>query len=324
MASDAAVLALLIVALRMLDCLFEQATCRLIGDGTAGRRLIGATVRGGLVFVIAAPLLISLLQFCPQRQVCTRTPAALGLAFEEVTLSGRAGRLSAWHLPQPKADRPVVVIAHGLGANKQQFLFAARIVHGLGYHALTFDFRAHGDSDGRFTTFGYLEAEDVKAACDWAAARHPGQPIYGLGYSMGGAAVLRAAARYHVFEKIIVDATFADAATVAQDSVLRVLGPLRTPAWHAGRFWGRIYTGIDLAEHRPCEYAKSLEGRPLLLIHGMADTMIPHTESERLHEAAAHAELWLIDGFGHIQAATHAEYAARVGRFFSGQRYGSS
>ncbi len=53
---------------------------------------------------------------------------------------------------------------------------------------------AHGNSDGRFTTFGCLEAEDVKTACDWVAARHPGQPIYALGYSMGGTAILRAAA----------------------------------------------------------------------------------------------------------------------------------
>ncbi len=288
----------------------------MIGDHTARRRLACGGVRGGLVFAIAAPLLMSLLQFCPQRQACTRTPAALGLAFEQVTLSGNAGRLSAWYLPQTEPNRPVVVIGHGLGANKQHFLFAARIVHDLGYHALLFDFRAHGDSDGRFTTFGYLEAEDVKSACDWIAARHPGQPIYALGYSMGGSAILRAAARYGLFERIALDATFADAGTMARDSVLRMLGPFRTPAWHAGRFWGRLYTGIDLADHCPTEYAKSLHGRPLLLIHGTADTIVPCTQSQCLHEAAAHSNLWLVDGFGHVQAAQHPEYLDRLRRFF--------
>src|SRR5688572_22473437 len=151
LASDVGVLALLIVAFRLLDHLLDKTTRLWIGDQTTRQRLLGGAVRGGLVFAIAAPLLMSLVQFCPQRQACTRTPAALGLEFEDVTLSGSAGQLSAWHLPQTDPDRPVVVIAHGLGANKQQFLYAARIVHELGYHAFLFDFRAHGNSEGRVT-----------------------------------------------------------------------------------------------------------------------------------------------------------------------------
>ncbi|WP_018170141.1 alpha/beta hydrolase [Thioalkalivibrio sp. ALMg9] len=37
-----------------------------------------------------------------------------------------------------------------------------------------------------------------------------------------------------------------------------------------------------------------------ILIHGRADTMIPHTESERLARAIGDADLHLIDGFSHI------------------------
>jgi pimeloyl-ACP methyl ester carboxylesterase len=319
MAIDAGVLALLIVALRLLDQALSHAGRRLLGDQTGRRRVISGAVRGGLVFALAAPLLMSLLQFCPQRQACTRTPAALGLEFEEVWLSGNAGRIAAWYVPQAEPDRPVVLIAHGLGANKQVFLFAARIVHDLGFHAFLFDFRAHGDSQGRFTTFGYNEAEDVKTACDWIAARHPRQPIYALGYSMGGTAVLRAASKYGLFDRLALDATFADAGSAARNSVLRILGPLRTPAWHAGRCWGWIYTGIDLADHRPWQYAAQISPRPLLFIHGTADAMIPHTESQRLHTAAGpSSQLWLIDGFGHIQAANHPDYATRLRDFFAG------
>ncbi len=74
----------------------------------------------------------------------------------------------------------------------------------------------------------------------------------------------------------------------------------------------RVYTGIDLADHRPAENAKLLRGRPLLLIHGTADTIISCSESRRLHQCTAHLGLWLIDGFGHIQAAIHPEYAKRL------------
>jgi hypothetical protein len=60
----------------------------------------------------------------------------------------------------------------------------------------------------------------------------------------------------------------------------------------------------------------------LLLIHGAADTIIPCTESQQSHERAANSELWLLDGFGHIQAATHPEYADPSAPILRGIRIG--
>ena len=46
-----------------------------------------------------------------------------------------------------------------------------------------------------------------------------------------------------------------------------------------------------------------LAGR-LILIHGLDDTMIPHTESKALAAAAGNAELFLVEGFSHIDSTS--------------------
>src|SRR5687768_4162462 len=79
MLTDASVLALLIVALRVLDFGLNRGIVHWLGQQSAARRLVGGSIRVSVVLAIAAPLLISILQFCPQRQTCTTTPAAVGL-----------------------------------------------------------------------------------------------------------------------------------------------------------------------------------------------------------------------------------------------------
>src|SRR5262249_33646730 len=149
---------------------------------------------------------------------------------------------------------PVVVICHGLGANKQNFLPAAHLVHGFNYNVLIFDFRGHGDSDGRTITFGVKESQDVKAALDHARAAHPSSKIYGLGYSMGGSALLKVAAEEGGFDKIALDSTFARAENVAMHSMLWFFGPLKQPMWYVGRGWGWAFSGVDVGQHNPEEY----------------------------------------------------------------------
>ena len=53
--------------------------------------------------------------------------------------------------------------------------------------------------------------------------------------------------------------------------------------------------------------------RAFLLIHGTADALVPHTEALRPYELAGRrAELWLVDGMGHLQTLGHPEYAGPV------------
>ena len=133
---------------------------------------------------------------------------------------------------------------------------------------------------------------------------------------MGGSALLKMAGEQGGFDKIVVDSSFARAETVALHSMLWFLGPLKRPTWHVARFWGWVFSGVDVKRHNPEEYIAKV-GCPVLLIHGTADAMIPPTESGRLHEAAGKdARLWMVEGLGHVQTMGHPDYRERLQKFF--------
>jgi len=84
-------------------------------------------------------------------------------------------------------------------------------------------------------------------------------------------------------------------------------------------FWARLWTGLEmtLEKYQPEKYIHQLEDRPLLLIHGKSDGMIPYTETLILYEAAnKKPELWLIEGYNHIESIVHPEYRKRLSHFF--------
>jgi pimeloyl-ACP methyl ester carboxylesterase len=72
-----------------------------------------------------------------------------------------------------------------------------------------FDFAAHGGNDG-ITTFGYREADEVRAAADTVAARNDVDPArLGLwGYNLGAYAALREAENDHRIRAIVLDSVY--------------------------------------------------------------------------------------------------------------------
>jgi fermentation-respiration switch protein FrsA (DUF1100 family) len=79
--------------------------------------------------------------------------------------------------------------------------------------------------------------------------------------------------------------------------------------------------GFDLEAISPMAQIGKLKGRPILLIAGVGDEMIPDSHTGFLYEAARQPkELWLIQGANHggTLSAAGPEYERRVEKFFSG------
>lgn len=315
--TDGIAVAIVVLLLRLIYAGMERGVNWAVGTDSRSQRALAQVIRLVLLLAFAVPFLLTLAQFFPQRLACTGTPAELYLSYEPVELRGSAGNLSAWYVPGMSEEDPLVLVTHGLGANKENFLTAVYLAHQLGFGALILDFRAHGDSEGHATTFGYLEAEDIESAVAWAKSRFPDRPLYALAYSMGGAAVLRAAANIDPFEKLVIDSSFASAEGVAKASILQNFGIFQAPAWFAGRCWGELFTGVDLGDHIPANSIAKLKHRPILLVHGTDDSLIPPAESQRLLEAAGpNASLWLVPGAGHTGSIDHPDYMRRIGEHF--------
>ena len=76
-------------------------------------------------------------------------------------------------MPAVGQGRGIVVLMHGVRANRLQMAGRAEILQRHNFSVLLFNFQAHGESQGQRLTFGRLEGLDAAAAVRLPAAGHP-------------------------------------------------------------------------------------------------------------------------------------------------------
>jgi predicted acyl esterase len=120
----------------------------------------------------------------------------------------------------PAGGWPAAVLLHGLGQTRNTSDFvnwspngmAAQFLAPNGYAVLTYDARAHGQSEGLFTLDGPRELADLRELLTWLTQNHPVDPkrIGAYGASYGGGLLLRAAVDGFPFAAIAPAATWTD------------------------------------------------------------------------------------------------------------------
>ncbi|HLF08376.1 MAG TPA: alpha/beta fold hydrolase [Dehalococcoidia bacterium] len=224
--------------------------------------------------------------------------------------------------PQPRTSpRPTVLLLSGYGGSKAGMLRQANLLHERGYNTLLFDFRNRGESEGDAVTLGYYEQDEALAALAYLKTLPEVDPkrIGVLGASMGAATAIMAAAKSDDLRAVVADSPFKSAGSVVAQSFEHFISlppfpyapiTLQFVAWR---------TGITPSHLVPLEVVDRISPRPLLLVHGTADTSINYEASQALYaQAREPKELWLIPDIGHTQGAQKVpeEYAARIGAFF--------
>lgn len=251
------------------------------------------------------------------RQPISNTPADVGLDFRPVALHVDSDTrtpltLNAWYVPGRRAE--TVVLLHGRGDSRVGLLPLIRVVHELGYTALAMEFRAHGDSDGTWSSAGAAEQRDLIAALDWVDTNAP-TPVAALGYSMGGCVALMVAARDTRLRGVVTEGAPADVPALAR----HWYGPLTTPALILATPWIRLVTGASPWDARPEQVIARIAPRPLLLIHSRVDRVVPFAHGQRLYRAAGDPkQFWVMEDARHVGGIIHyrREYRMRLGRFF--------
>jgi predicted alpha/beta hydrolase len=206
-----------------------------------------------------------------------------------------------------------------------------------GFDVFAFESRNQGSSDSMpgyeplqwVTTY---EVRDVEAALAYLKSRPDADPrgIGFFGISKGAGAGLIAAARDPYILCCVTDGVFATYTTLVPymkywfriyNNHYAIQGLI--PLW----FYGLIgLAGLRRIERqRQCrfphleQYLPRMASRPLLMIHGQADTYIKADMASRLFEIAGEPkELWLVENAKHNQSLQVAgeEYPQRVLRFF--------
>lgn len=216
-------------------------------------------------------------------------------------------------LMKSDSDKGVVILMHGIRANRWQLAEHAEFLFHAGYTVLLFDFQGHGESVGRHITAGYLESRDAAAAVKFIRQRFSGKKICADGFSMGGAAAVLAQPPLHVNAMILqsVYPTIEQAITARLESRLGWFGKLGTPllTW---QLKPRLGFGVD--DLCPIQQVGKITS-PKLFIAGTIDRDTTLPESKALFAAAAEPkQLWLVDGAGHVDMLAFAriEYKKRI------------
>ena len=263
---------------------------------------------GSRILVLILYLPILMLSLTLHRLPATFTPAQAGIDWpsEPIEMRGEGGvRLAGLWFANRDAKGAVLLI-HGLGAEKCQFLGTCRPLYDSGYSVMTYDQRNHGASGGWSSTMGILEARDLQQVWKVFLARTKGlegpRLIYGV--SLGGAAAQYAARALDGLDGLILDSTFADISATAKGS-LPIIG---TPLYLLARGLGLDYliAGEGVLSSSPIDAIDRGSTMPVLLMHAREDPLIPSSESLRLEEAyGPRARLVLFETRGH---AVHFVY----------------
>jgi hypothetical protein len=218
------------------------------------------------------------------RPVNRATPADHYLPYETRTIPLANGeQLEAWYVPQPQ-PRGIALMFVGYAGVKEGALTPAAKLYQWGYSSLLVDFRGVGGSSRNDQTLGIREAEDVSVAFAYAKTQWPDLPVLLYGVSMGGAAVLRAAAEAGVRPAgMILEAVFDNLLTTTHHR-FDALGLPGSPAAELLLFWGGVQLGANPFAHNPVDYAASVDV-PVLLLYGEGDPWVLSPEREALAAA---------------------------------------
>lgn len=231
--------------------------------------------------------------------------------FEEISFQSAEGfRLRGWYFRTPKTPaRALVIYLHGKDSNRGNGAKAARFFLPLGFDVLAYDARAHGASEGRYCTLGFLEKNDVKVAIDTFA---DGRPVFLIGESMGAATALLTAGVDDRVRGVISAAVFSDMETVVRDRA--IIGSENAIVGTMKRF--EEDTGVRVQDVSPMKAASSLR-IPVLLVHGDDDFGTPFEHSRRVFNALPEGNKTLthLTGVGHGDVLLHDETWRYISRW---------
>jgi dipeptidyl aminopeptidase/acylaminoacyl peptidase len=255
----------------------------------------------------------------PRRHLAGETPAEWGLDYREVAFTTADGlTLRGWYLPSQNGA--AVLVGHGIGGARS--LGPAQVLNRHGYGVLTFDWRAHGESDGDLCTFGYHEVRDVAAALAWLQAQPDVDPerIGMLGESMGAVAAIRAAAQLPQIKAVVAESPYADLEEAIRN-VWHGTGLPSFPFVPLQIALGELQSGLDMVDLQPLQDVAAISPRPLLIMAGGQDPITGAEAGTRLYAAAREPkDLWYEPELGHqsFLSIYPEEYERRVVGFFDG------
>jgi uncharacterized protein len=272
---------------------------------------------------LLALALFALRVFLNERSYLYPPHGTLPLSLEQAAVAGlrevrlpsaNGVELGAWYAPA--SNGVTVILTHGTGGTRADLIAEIRILRTKGTGVLAFDFPGHGLSTGH-VEWAKPERDAITAAVDWLVAQ-PGVDttrIGAIGFSFGGYTLAQVVPTEPRIRAVALLGTPAD----ADELVLweyRRWG--KAAGWLAQRIDDVLYPEPDSLKAK--DMVGRISPRPLLVIAGGADSVVPLALARELFDAAKEPrEFYIVSGATHgdYAKAGVVEYAERLSAFFS-------
>ena len=216
----------------------------------------------------------------------------------------------------PEQINAYVLFAHCFTCGKD-IAAASRITRALvarGYAVLRFDFTGLGNSDGDFANTNFSSnVQDLLAAANFLRQQYTA-PALLIGHSLGGTAVLKAAADIPECQAVVTIGSPADAGHVAKQfacdmEAIDQYGQAEVDL--AGRKFTIKKQFVEDLQAQNMAHLASLK-KALLVFHSPMDTTVSIAEAEKIYRQAKHPKSFIsLDQADHLLSKkADAEYVA--------------
>lgn len=255
----------------------------------------------------------------PNNRPNTTDPYDIGaevLAWSARTSDGLT--LRGWYCPTPRKRR-LIVLVHGMGGSRDEMAGIARDLHAEGYDVLLFDLRGHGASDESRLYMGSRERKDLRAVLDWANRQgYSSDRVGWLGWSMGASTLLMEGAQNSKIKAVVLDSPFGNLPELLDRQLTQ---HSHLPKWFNPGILtaARLAYGVRTDNLVPIRSALEWGSRPMLLIHGQNDSIVPVHQSRKIAEVVgSNCQAMFLPGVEHVGAYRWRpdRYISAVDRFF--------
>jgi uncharacterized protein len=203
--------------------------------------------------------------------------------------------LQSWYFRNPNPKSCGVVLLHGFTGTRWGALKYAPIFWKLGCHIFTYDHRKHGESTGKYGSFGYHEKYDLKKGIEFfiELSNLELDQIGVLGESFGAATALQYAGLQERPAFIISESSYKDLDSIVGKRARVLYGSIVKPFVPLAYFFVNWRAEMNILEVSPVLAAERILV-PTLIIHSASDDYTPASHSEDIYQALKVTEKQLV------------------------------
>ena len=232
---------------------------------------------------------------------------------KKVSFKNAKGESLAGLFFSARESSPSLVVCHGFTGSKEgkgTSVEMAEFMVRNGYSVLLLDFAGCGESQGSFQDISLSgHIGDLQAAVDFCLQNSPG-PVITMGRSFGGTTALCHGASDHRVRGVCTWAAPASLNDLfmgfTDEDLPEEENALVTLAGAEGIIYLRRSFFTDLSQYNAASCSSLISPRPLLVVQGTADDVVPPEEARAIFNSALEPrELMYIDGADHQFSDRH-------------------